>query len=126
MRAVVVVVPNVLCHETLEMTLVESDDVVEEITPTASDEPLGDAILPWTAEVGPLRFDPKAFDGRDDFCVEVAPAVEDQILRGRVIRKRLASLLRDPFAGRLPGDSEVQHPALVMGDHKEAVHHAER
>ncbi len=39
----------------------------------------------------------------------------------RVVGKSLTQLLRDPEAGRMPGDVEMQNASAVMGNDKEAV-----
>src|SRR5258708_1029559 len=42
-----------------------------------------------------------------------------------VIRKSLAQLLRDPEAGRVPGDIAVQDPPAIMSDHEKAIEDSE-
>ncbi len=125
-RPVVVVVADVFGHEALEVTLVEDDDMIKQVSAAAADEALGYAILPGAAEACPLWLDAKALDGGDDLGTEIAPTVEDQVLRVSVIRERIAQLLRHPGARRVPGDAEVQDSPPVMGYHKETVDHPKR
>ena len=121
-----VVVADVLIHQALQVTLIEHNDMIKEFSPAASYESLRDAVLPRTAKAGPLRFDPKTFDGTDDFCVEIASAVEDQVFGRDIVRKSLAHLLRDPRAARVSSDSGVQDAVPAMGDHEETVDHSKR
>ena len=125
MRSVIMVVANVLVHETLEMPLVEDNHVIQQVSPTVADEAFCYSVLPRAAEAGPFWLDPKALDGADDLNVEVAPAIEYQILRGGVVREGLAQLMRDPCAGRMPCDAEVQKATAIMRDDEEAVDHPE-
>src|ERR1035441_5431916 len=103
---VIVIVANVLSHETFQVSLVENDDMIEQVSPATADETLGDAVLPRAAEAGALRLDAEALDSADSLFAEIRGAVEDQIPRRFVVRERLAQLLRDPRARRMLGDAE--------------------
>ena len=48
MRSVLVEVFDVVAHQSLEMTFVEHDHMIEQIAAAASDEALGNTVLPWT------------------------------------------------------------------------------
>ena len=48
MCPVAVVVAYIFVHQTFEMPLVENNDAIEQISATATDEALGDSVLPWT------------------------------------------------------------------------------
>src|ERR1035438_7446786 len=48
-RSVVVIIGNVLGEESLQMTLIQRDYVVEQVAAAASDPTLGDTILPGTS-----------------------------------------------------------------------------
>src|ERR1022692_1156744 len=54
-RSVVVIVGNVLGEESLQMTLIQRDHVVEQVAAAASDPTLGDPILPGTPNRGTDR-----------------------------------------------------------------------
>ena len=51
--------------------------------------------------------------------------IEQHILGGVFISEGLSELLGDPETRRVPGDLEVKNSSAVMGNHKEAVQHAE-
>src|SRR5664280_2093399 len=54
-RSVVVIIGNVLGEESLQMTLIQRDHVVEQVTAAASDPTLGGPILPGTPNRGTDR-----------------------------------------------------------------------
>jgi hypothetical protein len=45
-------VANLIVKKSLEMGLVQSDEVVEDIAAVASDPALGNAVLPWAVDRG--------------------------------------------------------------------------
>src|SRR5450759_4096274 len=105
MRPVLMVVTEVLTHQSFQMPFVENDDMVEQVPTAVSDPTLRDAILPRTLEAGPFGLDAEASDCVDHFFIEVRSAIKDQEFRGRVERKCLAQLLSNP------GPSEgFRHP----------------
>jgi hypothetical protein len=85
MWPVVMVVADVLIHRALQVTHIERNDMIQEFSPAASDEPLSYSVPPRTAKAGPFRFDPKALDGTDNLCVEIASGVEDQVFGGGIV-----------------------------------------
>ena len=123
--SVLVVVTDVLIHEALQMPLIENDHVVEQIAAAVTNPALGDAVLPGATKVGSFRLDAEAPDSIDDFFIEIAATVEDQVARRGVVRECLAQLLNNPCAGRMPGSVKMQNPPPVMRDDEETVKHAE-
>jgi len=81
MCPVVVVMADVFRHEALEMTFVQHDYMVEQVSPTVTGEAFCDAILPWAAEAGLLRNDTEAPYRTHQFLIELRPAIKDQVLR---------------------------------------------
>ena len=125
MGSILVVVADVFVHQSLQMTFVQHDHVIEEVVAAVTDEALGHAILPRTSEAGTFRLDAEAGDRFDDLRTEVRSAVEDQIFRSGVVRERLAQLLVHPRARRMPGDVEMKNAPSIMRDDEEAVQHTE-
>src|ERR1022692_3582335 len=119
------VVANILGHEPIEMPLVEHDDMIKQVSAATTYEAFCHAILPWTSEAGPFRFDAEALDGADNLFAEVRRAVEDQVFGLHVIRKGLPQLLGYPGTRRMPGDVAVQDAPPVVADDKEAIQDAE-
>ena len=114
MCSVVVVVADIFGHEAFEMAFVENDDVIEQVSAATTHKAFGNAVLPRAAEAGAFGLDAEALDRVDHLFAEVRGAVEDQILRCRVVRESLAQLLRDPRARRTPCDAEVRNPPSIM------------
>ena len=66
-RSVVVIIGNVLGEESLQMTLIQRDYVVEQVAAAASDPTLGDPILPGTPNRGTDRCHVQRADRRWHF-----------------------------------------------------------
>src|ERR1700751_1306778 len=79
MRPVLVIVGDVFLHQTLQMSFVEDDHMVEQIASATPNPAFCDAILPRTSETRPRWLDTKAFHGTDHFSVKVDRSIEDQI-----------------------------------------------
>ena len=86
MCPVVVIVTNVLGHETLEMPFVEYDDVIKQVPAATANKAFRDSVLPRASEAGPLGLNAEALYGANDCLAEICGAVEDQITRSRIVR----------------------------------------
>ena len=115
-RAILVIVADVVAHQTFQMTFIEDDHVVEQIPTEVSDPALGNSVLPWASKAGPLGLDAEALHHVDHFFIELRAAIKDQVAGSGVVRKRLAQLLDDPGAGRMLGHIAVQDASPVMRD----------
>ena len=93
-RAIVVVVRDVLAEQAQQMTVVEHDDMVEELAPDAADPTFGDAVLPRAPWGGAGRLRAERPHHRNDLRGEDAVAVEHEVTRSGVERERLAQLLQ--------------------------------
>src|ERR1035438_8570484 len=125
MRPVLMVVTDVLTHQSFQMPFVENDDMVEQVPTAVPDSTLRDAILPRTLEAGPFGLDPEASDCVDHFFIEVRSAIKDQEFRGRVERKCLAQLLSNPGRGRMFGHIAMENSPPTVRNDEEAVENAE-
>src|ERR1700757_3595912 len=117
-------VGDVFGKQALQMPLVKSNHMVEQLATAAPHPALGNTILPGTFEGGPhgvyLQGSNRRRDLRPVFCI---PVMDEKSGR-RPKRKRLPQLLDDPTAGRMLGDVEMQDTAAMVTDDKEAVEHA--
>jgi hypothetical protein len=50
MRTILMMVTNIFREQSLQMAFIQRNDVVQQVSSTASHLPLRDAILPWTSE----------------------------------------------------------------------------
>ena len=87
MRPVLVVVVDVFVHQAFQMSSIEDDHMIEQVSPAATNPALSHAILPWTLEARSLGLDAKALHCVDDFLIEARAAIKNQVARGRVIGK---------------------------------------
>src|ERR1700751_960566 len=125
MRPVLVIVGDVFLHQTLQMSFVEDDHMVEQIASATPNPAFCDAILPRTSETRPRWLDTKAFHGTDHFSVKVDRSIEDQITGRGIVGKCLAQLLNHPGTVWMLGQVEMENPSPVMCNDEEAIEHAE-
>ena len=125
MRAVLVIITDVLVHEAFQMPFVENDHMVEQISAAVPDPSLRNAVLPRASEAGLLGLDAEALHRLNHFAIELGAAIEDQIARRGVVRERFPQLLNNPNTGRMPGHIAVQDAPPVMRNDEEAVQNAE-
>src|ERR1700756_4938141 len=125
MRAVLVMVGDVFGKEPLQVPLIESNDLVEQLTTTAPHPALGNTILPGTFERGPHGAYLQGSNRCRDLCPVFCIPVMDEKSGSRPKRKRLPQLLDDPTACRMLGDVEMQDTAAIMADDEEAVENTE-
>jgi hypothetical protein len=108
------------------MALIESDHMIKQIAPAASNPTLGHSILPGTLEGSPHRCKLNRLHSRKHFVSKLPITIKDQVLLPVFGRKRFPKLLRNPDAVRVSGHIEVQNAPSIMRDHKEAIKNAER
>src|SRR6266851_9315794 len=87
MRAVLVMVGDVLGKQALQLPLVESNHMVEQLATAASHPALGNTILPGTFEGGPHGVYLQGSNGCRDLCPVLRIPVMDQKSRSRPKRK---------------------------------------
>ena len=125
MRSVLVVIANVFVHQAFQMSLIHDDHVIKQIEAAGADPAFRDAVLPRTTEAGSLGLNAEAPYRANNFLVEIAAAIKDQIFWCGVVRECFPQLLNDPGARRMPGHVEVKNAATIMGNDEEAVEDTE-
>ena len=98
------------------MSLVPSDDVIEQIAATAFHPALGHSVLPRTPDRGAHAGDLHRARGGQYLQAVFLVVIEEQEFRGGLVRKGLYQLLRDPGAGGMPSDVGVQNLSPVMAN----------
>src|SRR6266404_5481815 len=83
MSAVEMVIANVLRQQTLQVTLVERNDVIQKISPTTSNPAFSHSILPRASERSSDRSQPNGFHGFADHFSELGIAIHDYVFVGR-------------------------------------------
>jgi hypothetical protein len=123
--AVIVIIADVLGEKSLQVVLVQSDDVVEEIPPTAFDPALGNAVLPRTLDGGSHARHVHGTNRSGNYQPVLLVMIEEEELGSGLIGKSFSELLDDPTAGGMPGDIEVDDAPTIVADDKEAVEQVE-
>ena len=126
MRAVLVVVTNILREETFQVALVNCDDVIQEITAATPYPTLCNSILPRTLEPGADRIHAEGSNRCGDFQSILGITIKDDEPRGGSKWKCFSQLLDDPQACRMLCDVEVQDAPTVVTDDEKTIKGAER
>jgi len=125
MRAVLVVVADILREQPLEMAFVHGDDMVQKVSSAAFHPPFRHTILPGTFKRSSNRTYLQSTNGYGNLQPVLRVPVEDEEPRSRSKRKRLPQLLDDPQARRMPGDVEMQDASTIVADDEKALEDAE-
>src|SRR5260370_3143146 len=125
MRAVLVVVANILREQAFPVALVNCDDVIQEITPATPYPTLCDSILPRTFERSADRIPPQGSNRCGDFQSILGITIKDDEPRSGSKWECFSQLLDDPPACRMLGDVAVQDTPTVVTDDEKAIKHAE-
>src|SRR5258708_16144071 len=125
MRAVLVVVANILREQAFQMAFVNCDDVIQEITPATSYPTLCNSILPRTFKRSADRIHHQGSNCCEDFHSILGITIKDDEPRSGSKWKCFSQLLDDPQACRILGDIEVQHAPTIVTDDEKAIERAE-
>ncbi len=121
MTTIFMVVAEIQAHEPHEMPFAEDDDVFEELATTVPNPALSGSVLPRTTIGDANRLCAHGLYELDHRGAEYRVAVEDEVSRRGVVRKRLTQLLRHPGRGRMERGVEVNDVPTAMLDDEEAV-----
>jgi len=108
MRAVLVVVANILREPASQVAFVNCNDVIQEITAATPYPTLCDSILPRTFERSADRIYPQGSNRCGDFQSILGITIKDDEPRSRSKWKCFSQLLDDPQACRMLGDIECR------------------
>src|SRR5467141_5004511 len=89
MRTVLMMVTNIRGEQSLQMAFIQRNNLVQQVSPTASHPTLRDAILPGTPEGSSLGNDPGRFHRCDNLEPEFLIAIKDQVFMRGFKGKRL-------------------------------------
>jgi hypothetical protein len=85
-----VIVANVFRQQSFQVPLIEPNHVIEQVTAATADPPLGNTILPRTANQSSDCVETKRFNGGFDLEAELCIMIEDEMLISIFVWKRLA------------------------------------
>ena len=126
MRAVLVVVANILIEQAFQVAFVNCDDVIQEITPATPYPTFCNAILPRTFERSADRIHPQGSNRRGDFQSILGITIKDDEPRSGSKWKCFSQLLDDPQACRMLCDIEMQDAPTIVTDDEKTIERAER
>src|SRR6266404_712143 len=124
MRAVFVVVANILRELAFQVAFVNCNDVIQEITPATPYPTLCDSILPRTFERGADRIHSQGSNRCRDFQSIPGITIKDDEPGSGFKWKCFSQLLDDPRACRMLGDIEVQDAPTIVTDDEKAIERA--
>src|SRR3984893_3385359 len=125
MRAVFVVVANILREEAFQVAFVSCDDGIQEIMPTTPYPTLCDSILPRSLERGADRTHAQGLNRCGHFQSILGITIKDDEPRCGSKWKCFSQLLDDPRACRMLCDIEVQDAPTIVADDEKAIEHPE-
>src|SRR5215470_2444369 len=99
------------------MSLIEGDDVVQNLPPATPDPSLRDAILPRRLHTCALRLQTGCFKEAYHLRIELSVPIEEDITIAAGFRECLPQLLDDPFCGGMWRHVAMENLApLVLDD----------
>src|ERR1051325_10090389 len=99
--------------------------MVQNLAANASHPAFSGSVLPWRLDAGPLRFQSRRLQKREDIGIEFRIAVQHHITIRAGTRKGLSQLLQHPLRSRVLRHVEMQDPAAAMFDEEETVEQLE-
>ena len=125
MGAIRMVIREVVFDETAQVSLVEHEDVIQQIPATASDPAFRHTILPWTCRAYAFGFHAAGCQEIRYLRAELTITVQNGIAVRTGSRKCLPQLLLYPGAGRVFGDIEMDDLAPTVFDDEETIQDSE-
>src|SRR5713101_761295 len=125
MRAILVVVANILGEQTFQVAFVNCDDVIQEITTATPYPTLCNSILPRTFERSADRTHAQGSNRCRDFQSILGITIKDEEPRSGSKWKCFSQLLDDPRASRMLCYVEVQDAPAIVTDNEKAIEQAE-
>jgi len=106
-NSIFVVIVHVITHQPEQMSFVQRDDMVQDLSATTSNPSFRYSVLPGRLDVGPLRFQTRRLQKCDDGRIEFRIAIQDHITVWASFRKSLAQLSNKPFCSWMSSDVEM-------------------
>ena len=125
MRAIGVIIRDIVFDETAQVSLVEDEYVIQKISATASNPAFRDSILPGTSETDPLGFDATGYQQIRHILVELRISIQNRIAVGTRFQESFPQLLNYPRIRRMFRDIEMEDFASTVFDDEEAIQNPE-
>jgi len=115
----------VIPDQTTEMTGVEHNHLIQQLSSAAFDPAFGNSILPWTSWTYAYGFDATGFEQISHFSAKLAVTIENHVTIGTGFSERLPQLLHNPSACRVFGQIEMKDPSPAVLDDEETIQDSE-
>jgi len=115
----------VIPDQTTEMTGVEHNHLIQQLSSAAFDPAFGNSILPWTSWTYAYGFDATGFEQISHFSAKLAVTIENHVTIGTGFSERLPQLLHNPSAFRVFGHIEMKDPSPAVLDDEETIQDSE-
>ena len=122
---VLMVVAHVLSHKSSQVSLIEDNHVIEQISSATSHPSFRSSILPRRLYARSFGLQSSGLQKNDHFLRERRISIEDRISIRASRGECLTQLLDYPLGCRVAGHVEVQNPAPPMLNHEKAVEQLE-
>ena len=114
-----IVVPDIGLEKTVELFLVQDQELIQAFSPDASQKAFTDCVGSWCSVRHSKDFDAAGCRHSCKMLPECAIIIPDQIFWGLPIRSRLPQLLRNPGIGRSARHTNVDDfPRFKFDDEK--------
>ena len=108
------------------MSLIQGDDMVQNLPPATSDPSLRKAILPGCIHTCAFRLQTGCCEEAEHLRIELSVPIEEDVTIAARFWECLAQLLDDPFCGGMWRYVAVQNLAPLVLDDKETIQHSAR
>src|SRR5262249_17106861 len=125
MGSVLVVVADIVAHESFQMPFIEHNHVVKQVAAAASHPTLCESILQRAPKRCTNRFSPQLLGRGDHVLAEFCIPIEQEKPLSAGIRPRFAHLLTDPERTGIPGHVAAENFPATVAYHEEAVQDSE-
>ena len=105
-----------------QMSFIEYDDVIQALSPDATNYSLDIRVLPWRARGRKHFFDTETFHSSAESSTVDAVSVAYQVAWSRVERESFNYLLSSPFRSRMIRRVEMNNFSPVMTQNDKYVH----
>jgi hypothetical protein len=105
------VIVDVFANQPTKMSLMECNDMIENLAPATSHPSFRGSILPWRMNARPFGLQSRCLEESDHRAIECRVAIEDHVPIRTSFGESFAQLLDNPIRCGVAGHVEVQNPA---------------
>src|SRR6202049_1236263 len=125
MRAVLMIIADIIGKQPPQVVVIQSDHVIQQVPAAALDPALRNPVLPRTLDRSANTLDSHRSNRGGNLRAILGIPIKDKKPGSGLIRKGFAQLLYNPQACRMWCDVKVQDATAIVADDKKAVEHTE-